>query len=285
MRRAHIVACNLINMTQKSKADLLRSLHTSTEMLVLPNAWDAASAAVISAEGFAAIATSSSGCAAVLGYADGQNIPRSEMLFLIGKIAGAVDVPVTVDVEAGYGDAVQTALDVIAAGAVGMNLEDLAGGEFIPLEMQVGIIKSVRSAAEAADIPLVLNARTDLFLAQHGDPATRTDRAIERLNAFRSAGADCLFAPGVRDVETIGRLVKALNGPLNILATVGSPSLAELRALGVARVSLGGGPSRVALGAVRRFVRRLRADETFAALAEEAIPFAEMEALLSRKPR
>src|SRR5215471_18338742 len=124
-------------MTQKHKADLLRKLHHGPDVLVLPNAWDAVSARVIEAEGFPAVATTSAGCAAVLGYADGQKIPRSEMLFLIGKITQAVDVPVTADVEAGYDDVEQTALDLIAAGAVGLNLEDLASGELLPVPEQL----------------------------------------------------------------------------------------------------------------------------------------------------
>jgi 2-methylisocitrate lyase-like PEP mutase family enzyme len=269
-------------MNQKSKAALLRRLHHGPEILLLPNAWDAGSACVIAAEGFPAIATTSSGCAAVLGYPDGQHIPRSEMIFLLAKIARAVDVPVTADMEAGYDDAVETALDVIAAGAAGLNLEDRARGELLPLQEQVERLRAVRRAADSSGVPLVINARTDIFLAQHGDPDTRFDRSVERLNAYRDAGADCLFAPGVRDRDTIARLVKAVNGPLNILAAVGSPSVLEMKQLGVARVSLGGGPSRVALGAVRQFARELRDHGTLAALADQAIPPAEAQKLFSR---
>ena len=267
-------------MNQKSKAEHLRTLHNGPEVLVLPNAWDAASARVIESEGFPVIATTSSGCGAVLGYADGQQIPRSEMMFLIRKIVQSVEVPVTADVEAGYGDIEQTALDLIATGAVGLNYEDMAGDELVPLDTQLKYIRTLRSVAEDKGVPLVINARTDIYLANHGEESTRFERTVERLNAYRDAGADCLFAPGVRDPETIGRLVAEIRGPINILATTGSPSIAELKALGVARVSLGGGPSRVALGAVRRLARSLRDFGTFEALNSEAIPFQELQDLI-----
>jgi 2-methylisocitrate lyase-like PEP mutase family enzyme len=269
-------------MDQKAKAELFRRLHSGPGILVLPNAWDAISARIIETEGFPAIATSSAGVAGVLGYPDGQAIPRSEMLFLIGKIAHAVRLPVTADVEAGYDDPAQTARDVVESGAVGMNLEDMVDHELIPLDEQVETIRAVISAAKDAGVPLVLNARTDIFLTKHGDESTRFDRAVERLNAFHAAGADCLFAPGVVDAETIGRLVSVLKGPLNILATVGTPSIPELKRLGVRRVSLGSGTSRVALGALQRFARQIRDEGTLTPLATEAVSYAEVQRLLSR---
>ena len=269
-------------MNQKDKADRLRALHAGPDVLVLCNVADAIGARIVEAEGFPAIATSSAGLAAVLGYPDGQRIPRREMLFLIERIARSVDVPVTADIEAGYSDPVQTAQEVIAAGAVGMNLEDMEGDTLIPLADQVERIHAVRAASEAAGVPLVLNARTEIFLAKHGEASTRFDRAVERLNAYRDAGADCLFAPGVVDMLTILRLVSAVGGPLNILATVGSPSISDMQRAGVRRVSLGSGPSRVALGVFRRFVRDLRDDGYMKPLETQAIPFPEVQKLLLR---
>ncbi|MGA2715881.1 MAG: isocitrate lyase/phosphoenolpyruvate mutase family protein [Bryobacteraceae bacterium] len=268
-------------MDQKAKAELFRRLHSGPGILVLPNAWDAISARIIETEGFPAIATSSAGVAGVLGYPDGQLIPRSEMLFLIGKIAHAVRLPVTADVEAGYDDPAQTARDVVESGAVGMNLEDMVDHELIPLDQQLETIRTVIAAANDSGVPLVLNARTDIVLAKHGDESTRFDRAVERLNAFHAAGADCLFAPGVVDAETIGRLVSALKGPLNILAMVGTPSIPELKRLGVKRVSLGSGTSRVALGALQRFARQIRDEGTLTPLATEAVSYADVQRLLS----
>jgi 2-methylisocitrate lyase-like PEP mutase family enzyme len=143
-------------------------------------------------------------------------------------------------------------------------------------------IRAIKKATEAAGIPFVLNARTDIFLAKHGDESTRLERAVERLNAFHEAGADCLFAPGVADPKTIGRLVEELKGPLNILATIGTPSVPELKRLGVRRLSLGSGSQRVALGALQRLARRIRDEGTLTTLATDAVPYAEIQSLLSR---
>jgi 2-methylisocitrate lyase-like PEP mutase family enzyme len=263
-------------MDQITKLQLFKTLHSGPEILVLPNAWDAISARIVEAEGFPAAATGSAGVAAVLGYPDGQRIPRKEMMFMVARMAAAVGVPLTADVEAGYGDPVGTALEVFAAGAVGMNLEDMADHELVPLEEQLSRIRAIKAAT-----PVVLNARTDIFLAKHGGESTRFDRAVERLNAFHEAGADCLFAPGVADAETIGRLVNAVKGPLNILATVGTPSIPELKRLGVKRVSLGSGTHRVTLGKLQRFARRIRDEGTLTPLATEAIPYAEIQKLLA----
>jgi 2-methylisocitrate lyase-like PEP mutase family enzyme len=265
-------------MDQKSKAELFRSLHSGPDVLVLPNAWDAISARIIEAEGFPAAATGSAGVAAVLGYPDGQRIPRNEMMFMVSRMAAAVNVPLTADVEAGYGDPAGTALAVVAAGAVGMNFEDMVNHELVPLTEQVDRIRAVK----ASGFPLVLNARTDIFLAKHGAEATRFDRAVERLNAFYDAGADCLFAPGVTDAETIGRLVGAVKGPLNILAGIGTPSISELQRLGVRRLSLGSGTHRVTLGTLQRFARRIRDEGTLTQLASDAVPYAEVQSLLQR---
>ena len=237
------------------------------------------------AEGFPAAATGSAGVAAVLGYPDGERIPRKEMMFMVARMAAAVDVPLTADVEAGYGDPAGTAREVITAGAVGMNLEDMVDHELVPLAKQVDSIRAVKAAAAASVIPLVLNARTDIFLAKHGDEATRFDRAVERLNAFYDAGADCLFAPGVVDAGTIERLVRAIKGPLNILAGIGTPSIPELQSLGVKRVSLGSGTQRVTLGALQRFVRRIRDEGTLTPLATDAVSYADVQRLLTSSSR
>jgi 2-methylisocitrate lyase-like PEP mutase family enzyme len=269
-------------MSLKAKAELFRSLHSGPELLVLPNAWDVISARIVEAEGFPAAATGSAGVAAVLGYPDGQRIPRQEMMFMVERMAAAVSVPMTADVEAGYEDPAGTALEVIAAGAVGMNFEDMVDHQLVPLAEQMDKIRAIKRATEAAGIPFVLNARTDIFLAKHGDESTRLERAVDRLNAFHEAGADCLFAPGVADSKTIERLVTELKGPLNILATIGTPSVPELKRLGVRRLSLGSGSQRVALGALQRLARRIRDEGTLTPLATDAVPYAEIQSLLSR---
>jgi len=256
-----------------TKSDLLRQLHQGPRLLILPNAWDAASARIFERTGFPALATTSAGIAFALGYPDGERIPRDEMLAVVARIARAVKIPVTADVEAGYHDAVATARGVWASGAVGMNLEDTVDGELIDLSK---VVRAVRDAVPG----MVINARTDIFLNAIGEEATRFDRAVERLNTYRDAGADCLFAPGVRDRDTIARLVGAVRGPLNILAVAGSPPLADLEKLGVARVSVGSGPMRATLGLVDRIARELHDHGTYSAMTDGAIPYADVNKLL-----
>jgi 2-methylisocitrate lyase-like PEP mutase family enzyme len=260
------------------KAEILRKLHQGPRILVLPNAWDVASARIFEVAGFPAIATTSAGVANSLGYPDVERIPRAEMLWMVKRIAQAVSVPVTADVEAGYGDPVGTARAVLEAGAVGMNLEDSSvDGSLADLAAQVRLIEQVRAASD-----IVLNARTDVCLFAVGDEATRFNRTVERLNAYRKAGADSLFAPGVRDPETIGRLAKAVNGPLNILATAGAPNIAELERLGVRRVSVGSGPMRASMGLTQRIAKELKDQGTFASMTEGAMPYLEANQLFMK---
>ena len=275
---------------EQAKAAAFRVLHSGREILLLPNVWDVASARLIEESGFPAAATSSAGIAFSLGYPDGQRISREQMLTVIARIAEAVRVPVTADVEAGYGktpdDAGRTARAVLDAGAVGMNLEDAMGDSpsvLVELPLQLEKIRAVREMASRLRIPLVLNARTDMYLLQIGDPAERYDETVRRLSAFREAGADCVFAPGLRDAPTIGRLVADLNCPINILAGPGSPSVPELSKLGVARVSLGSATMRATVGCLRRIAQELKATGTYSNL-EDAPSHAEMNRMMERKP-
>jgi 2-methylisocitrate lyase-like PEP mutase family enzyme len=275
---------------QKLKAETFRKLHRAARILVLPNTWDVASSRIVEDAGFEAIATSSAGVAFSLGYPDGQRISRSEMMAAVARIAHAVKIPVTADSEAGYGDrpkdAAQTATAVIEAGAVGMNLEDSrdAAHPLIDLTLAVEKIKAVREAASAAGVPIVLNARTDVYLAEVGKPESRYDETIRRLSAYRDAGADCLFAPGVRDKSTIERLVSDLKWPLNVLAGPGFPSVPELQKLGVARVSLGSGPMRATLGLLSRLAKELKASGTYEAM-NGAPTHAEVNRMMEAIPR
>ena len=258
---------------QKAKANTFRAMHRGPKILVLPNVWDVASARVIEGAGFGAIATTSAGIAFSLGYPDGQKISREEMLARVGRIVRAVKVPVTADVEGGYGDrpedAAATAKGVIEAGAVGMNLEDGTDDPqhpLVDLPLQLKKIRAVREAALKSGVLLVLNARTDVYLSQVGEPGKRYDQTVRRLLAYRDAGADCVFAPGVRDAETISRLVRGVQCPLNILAGPGSPSLPDLEKLGVARVSLGSSPMRATLGLLCRMAEELKSSGTYETL-------------------
>jgi len=274
---------------QGRKAELLRKLHSGPRMLVLPNAWDVASARVLEELGYPAIATTSAGVAFSLGYPDGQRISRDEMLEAVARIARAVRVPVTADMESGYGitpkDMAETAKAIVAAGAVGLNFEDVIGdteSSQVETALQAEKIRALREASASAGVPLVINARTDVYLMPIGPEATRFERTVERLRAYRAAGADCVFAPGVKDRSLIEKLVKAVDAPLNILVTPGCPSIPELEKLGVARASIGSGVMRSALGLVRRIGKELLETGTYASTFEGAIPFAELNALLAQ---
>ena len=272
--------------SRTNQAIQFRQLHRGPNVLILPNAWDVASARIFEDAGFPAIATTSAGIAYSLGYADGQHIPREEMMARIARIVRAVHVPVTADIEAGYGstveDVAKTTSELIQMGAVGMNLEDGSGDPSSPLigfELAVNKIKAARQAAVDARAQIVINARTDVYLLPGANPDADYSEALRRLVAFRDAGADCVFAPGLKDAETIGRLAKAVECPLNILAGPGTPSIPELAKLGVARVSVGSGPMRATLGLLRRLAEELKTSGTYSEM-EGAVPYAEVNKLL-----
>jgi 2-methylisocitrate lyase-like PEP mutase family enzyme len=272
---------------QKAQALAFRAMHRGPKILLLPNVWDVASARILEEAGFGALATTSAGIAFTLGYPDGQKISREEMLARVARIARAVKMPVTADVEAGYGnrpeDAAETARKVIEAGAIGMNLEDGTDrpGQLVELSLQLEKIRAVREAALKSGVLLVLNARTDVYLEQIGAAETRYGETVRRLLAYRDAGADCVFAPGLRDPETISRLVRDVQCPLNILAGPGFPSVPELEKLGVARVSLGSAPMRATLGLVRRMAEELKSTGTYGTL-EGAPAHADVNRMLAR---
>jgi len=274
----HMAASN-----QKEKALQFRRFHEGPPILVLPNAWDAASARLFEQAGARAIATTSSGVAAALGYPDGEHISREMMIEAVARITRVVDCPVTVDSEAGYGATIdevcQTIRAVIETGAVGINIEDSRRGPgraLADVERQVELIKALRELARSMDIPFVINARTDAFLLK---VENAFEQAVQRLNAYRQAGADCLFAIGVSDAETIGKLAQAINGPLNVVGGPPAPPIAELARLGVARVSLASGLMRAALAHLRRVMRELLEQGTYTTMAGEMLTGAELQGL------
>jgi 2-methylisocitrate lyase-like PEP mutase family enzyme len=272
-------------MDQRAKAEALRDLHIPGDPLLLLNAWDAASAVVIARGGARAVATSSAAAANALGYADGQHLTRDQMLGAVAAIAGAVDLPVTADMEAGYGDepeaAAATARGVVEAGAVGLNMEDLrdGGDDLLPIDRFSAKVAAVRAVGEETGIPLVLNARTDVFLGGIGDPDSRLDHAVERGNAYLDAGADCIFVPGVIDTAVITAVVQGIHGPISILAVPGSPPLSDLKALGVARISTGSGPYRAALALARRMAQEAYGQGSLEEMIAAQVAFADAQAL------
>ena len=275
--------------SQAQKAARLKKLHHAAKILVLPNAWDAISARMVEEIGFPAVATTSAGVAATAGYPDGQRVSRDEMLEAVARIARAVQVPVTADMEAGYGttpqEMAEMARELIAAGAVGLNLEDVTGDDEnsqVDLPLQVEKIRAIQEASSAAGVPLVINARTDIYLMPIGPAETRFERTVERLRAYAKVGADCVFAPAVKDAETIEKLVKAVQAPVNILLMPGVPNLNELEKLGVARASIGSGLMRATLGATRKIATAMFERRDDWALFAEAVPYAEVNRLLGR---
>jgi 2-methylisocitrate lyase-like PEP mutase family enzyme len=238
------------------KAERLRALHVPGDPLLLVNAWDAASARTVAAlPGCHAVATASWSIAAAHGVPDGEALDRDAMIDAVRTIASAVDLPVTADLERGYGDEPRDVAETIAmaidAGAVGANLEDGAADADRPLAAVASHARKVRVArgrADAEGVPFVINARTDVFLRGAGG----VEEALERGRAYAEAGADCIFVPGVRDPEVIAALVAGLPIGMSVLATPAGPTLDELARLGVARISLGPGPMGVALAALRR---------------------------------
>lgn len=258
-------------------------------MLVLPNVWDAASARIVAQAGFPAIATTSSGVAAALGYPDGQRISRDMLVEAIARIARVVECPVTADIEAGYGgsidEVIQTVEAVIAAGAVGFNIEDSraeSDGTLVETAAQVELIQALRALATRLAVPFVINARVDVYLLGIGDPESRFEHTVRRANAYLESGADCVYPIARLDRETIANLVKAIHGPVNILGGSLRPTLLELAQMGVARVSLGDGLMSAALGHVRATVRELLEHGTFTTLNAETLSGAEFSSLFGR---
>jgi 2-methylisocitrate lyase-like PEP mutase family enzyme len=271
----------------RRKAEQLRSLHHADQPLVLANAWDAASARLFEEVGFPAVATTSAGIAYTWGFADGERIKRKQMLETVRHIARSVSVPVSADLEAGYGigakAVAKTVHDLVAAGAVGLNLEDARGRSrraLLPAPLHAERVFAAHAAASQLGVPVVINARTDVFHFPDR-PGGRVAEAVERGNAYLDAGADAVFVPFVSDPAVIAELVRGIRGPVNILAVPGGPSVAELAALGVKRISVGAGIARAALGLARRVARELHEQGTCELIAEWALPFDEMQRLFA----
>ena len=249
--------------TLRHMAKLLRELHADGT-LVLPNAWDAASAAVIADAGAAAIATTSAGVAWSLGRPDGELLPRADLVAAIERMSAAIDVPLTADVEAGYGatdeEVAETVTAVLGAGAVGINIEDAPAGEpglYSP-EKAAARIQAARAAAVAYGVPdFVINARTDVYMRRIGDPQTRLDEVLRRGADYAEAGGDCLFVPGLADLAVLESLVARSSLPISASTGPGRPTVAQLRAAGVRRVSVGPALTQAAYTVTRQLAGEL----------------------------
>ncbi|MGV9770406.1 isocitrate lyase/PEP mutase family protein [Streptosporangium sp. NPDC003464] len=247
------------------RAAALRALHVPGSPLVLPNVWDAGSARAVEAAGFPVIATGSAAVAASLGYDDGQDTPVAEMLAAVGRIVRAVGAPVTADLERGYGlEPAELVERLAATGAVGCNLEDSdpRTGRMVDAGEQADFLSAVRAAAAGAGVDLVINARVDTYLHGTGSPADRLAESVRRGRDYLRAGADCVYPIIVSEAEVIRALAEGIDGPVNILFHGGTPSLEELAALGVARVSFGPGLHRAVQAYTARMAAAIRAGQS-----------------------
>jgi 2-methylisocitrate lyase-like PEP mutase family enzyme len=272
--------------TTQASAERLRALHADG-VLILPNAWDAGSAAVIARAGAQAIATTSGGIAWSLGRPDGERLTRSEMAGRVREIVAAVTIPVTADIEGGYGaapeDVAATVETVIAAGAAGVNLEDsrARGGPLFDPAAQAERIRAARAAAGSAGLPgLFINVRTDVFLFGIGAESGRLDDVLARASWYAEAGADGLFVPGLTSLPAIAELAKASPLPVNVMAGPGAPPVAELAAAGVRRVSVGTAITQAAYTLAERSAIELLTTGGYTEL-EAALDFGSMNSLFT----
>lgn len=265
--KTHVEASEAANMNQLEKAEKFAQMHRQG-ILLLPNAWDVASACVLVDTGFDAVATTSGGCAFSLGYCDGENITRKGMAAVVERIAGGVPVPVSADMEAGYGptpdDVAATVTAALNAGAVGVNIEDSdkSGPRRLhDLDLSVKRVRAARKAADQFGIPAVINARTDGYML--GSEQDMFDETVKRANTYLDVGADCAFVIGARDGDLIARLSAAIDGPLNVLAGPGTPPIAQLKSLGVRRVTFGSNFAKAAYTSVRLAATELQDNGTY----------------------
>jgi 2-methylisocitrate lyase-like PEP mutase family enzyme len=273
----------MVSSNQKEKAELFLKYHLNKEILVLLNSWDIGSSKLIEACGYKAIATTSMGVAASLGYPDCQVITLSEIILVTTGIVNAVQVPVSVDIEAGYGkdlnEIIESVKKIIASGIVGVNIED-------SLDLNPALIdeiefceriSAIRALSDSLGFHLVINARTDSFYVGSGSQKEKLSESIKRGNKYHEAGADCIFVQPVSEKEIISTLVKEINAPINILAnpTIGAevtPSISELQDLGVARVSLGSGLMKATLALIKKVADELSEKGTYNILLDTLTP-------------
>jgi 2-methylisocitrate lyase-like PEP mutase family enzyme len=276
---------------QSEKADAFRALHHRSRVLVLPNAWDVPSARIFENAGFPAVATSSAGLMVSLGYRDGEEMPRRELVAAVRRIAARLDVPLTADIVAGYGrtprQVVSTGRAILDAGAVGINLEDGIPGAtgLFPVDLQVRKIRALRALGESAGVPLVINARTDAIRRTSGDPSARLQEATWRCQAYRDAGADCVYPMGLADAQSIAAFVSALSFPVNVMVQPGLPPVSELERLGVRRVSFGPAASYAALGLLKRISQQVLEHGTFDMMLNGSITHDELNQLAGPRER
>ncbi len=273
------------------KAERLRALHHGDRLLLLPNIWDPGGARMLESLGYPAVATASAAVAYSLGYDDGQQITLDAMLDVVGRVAASVNVPVTADMEAGYAqlprDVAENMRRVLRAGAVGINLEDSsrAGEVLFDVGVQFERIQAVRKMAQEEGVPLVINARTDVYLPRVTMAENeRFDQALQRAKAYLEAGADCFYPIMLGDLETLKKLYEAIRAPINVFAPTCRATLRELEDAGIARLSLGPGLMRASLTRMRKIAVELQNYGSFDSFTRDMITNDEIRAYLSKEP-
>ncbi|KAB7610276.1 isocitrate lyase/phosphoenolpyruvate mutase family protein [Amylibacter sp. SFDW26] len=279
----------MLKQEQQRLAKELIRLHLCDDIMVLPNAWDTGSAVMYSKAGFKAVGTSSAGVAYSLGYSDCEQLPFDLLLEYVDRTSHRIDVPLTVDIEEGFGstpcEIAQNVSEVIKKGAVGVNLEDSFDAKsktLTAIDYHRNIITAVADLKDKNNIPFVLNARINTHWYDLSDKSHLLDIAIERGNACLSAGADCVFIPGIADADSIRTLVQQIKGPINILASTACPSTYALQELGVSRLSVGSSPARACLGLTQKIIEELMNQGTFTSMYEQSIPYDKANKLFLR---
>ena len=268
---------------QTTKGKVFKGLHSTGGIFVMPNAWNAGSACMLEAAGFPAVGTTSAGISFCLGLPDSEGLlTREAAMEETGRIVGAIRIPVSVDAENGYGhspeEVAETIRQVADTGAVGASIEDYAAaygtGDLYDRVLSVERIEAAVAAVNSLPFPFTLTARAECYLMGHPNPF---EESVKRVNLYREAGADCLYVPGIKDAETIGRLVKEVDGPINVvMGLADNPmSVKQLEHLGVKRVSIGGSLARTTFGVIRRAAEEIRVDGTFT-YSEGQVPSAEL---------
>lgn len=269
--------------TQRHRAEAFAQLHHGR--LVLPNAWDAGSARIVARAGAQAIATTSGGVAWSLGVPDGGGLDGERAARVVREIVRVVDVPVTADIETGYGDTLDALAATIEllleAGAVGVNLEDSGGDPLYAPEEMAERIATARATADAAGIPLFINTRTDVYLRQVGDPAGRLDAVISRARVYADAGASGIFVPGLLDLDALRTLTATIDLPVNVMVGPGAPGIDALAEAGVRRFSAGTGITMAVYGLIDRAARELLDHGTYATL-EGGLAYGEINSAFTR---
>ena len=257
-------------MNRAHQIDMARSFlarHHARPILLLPNAWDALSARLFVAAGFDALATTSGGVAWALGYPDGESAPWPEVVAATARIVRCAQVPVTADIETGYAatpaEITAHVREIIGTGIVGINIEDGLHGPMRTVEDAAARLRAAREAAQQEGVPIVINARCDIFHLQHGEENARFAATVDRCKAYVAAGADCVSPFGLRDTSVIAALVKAVGAPVNVTGRAGMPDAAALEKIGVARITVASAPALVAMSGIQKLAAELRATGGF----------------------